>query len=343
MRSFKKILPVLVYVLFLFLITEGSCQLALRIVTGKWLWETETYCYQTLFKRHPWLVAAPRPNSECGNGDVGFSFNSLGFRGKEVSLSRPEGKRRIICYGGSSTFCTQVSDDETWTHYLEEALGATGNEVLNTGFPGYSTAEIIIQTALQQFDLSPDVCVYYLGWNDIRSSNIENLKSDYSGFHGPSQINNLRLDGLLIHSRLATAQLIRHLSALSKTISKLPSQDTSSEIDERALDIYRSNLKTLIAICKARGVKIVMVPQVLNYSRLTSDKPYNWAPLIKEKDVKKFMEAYNKALIEVSIQENVMCAKEVLTEKWVEEDFVDEGHFSAQGNKKFASLIAKRL
>ena len=336
----KRLLRFIGYGVFILVLLEGASQIGIKIITGRWLFEAQTYCYQELFQRHPWLVATTRPNAHCTNGKVTFSTNSLGFRGKDFALSKPEGVKRIVCYGGSSTFCTQVSDEETWPYYLQEALGQVGYQVVNAGFPGYSSAEAIIQTALQQFDLSPDICLYYEGWNDLRNMHIKNLKSDYSDFHGPSQITNQRLDGWLISNRLALAQLIRILSSQKAT---RPEGALSSSMDDRALEIYKYNLRTLIAICKARNIKIIMVPQVLNYKKLSSQKPYNWAPLVRQKDVMGFMRIYNQAMIDVCARENVLCLEKVLDTEWADDDFIDEGHFSAKGNNKFAVILAEGI
>lgn len=333
----------ILYLCFILAIFEILCQVGIRIVTGRWLFQTETRCYQELFQRHPWLVIAPKTNVSCGKGNLMISFNSLGFRGQEIPLKKYGNQKRIICYGGSTTFGTKVSDNQTWPVYLEDALGKNKFQVINAGVPGYSSVEAIIQTALQQFDLSPDICIYYEGWNDVRNMHVQNLKSDYSDFHGPSQVTNFRLDGWLINNKLASAQLLRFLTQkiTSKTYS--PQGQISDLLDERALNIYIYNLETIINICKARQIKPVMVPQVLNYRMFKSDKPHDWAPLIREGDVQRFMKAYNQAMIDLCVKEEVLCISSVLDEDWKESDFVDNGHFSPQGNRKFADLIAQEL
>src|SRR5207248_966092 len=100
----------------------------------------------------------------------------------EVSRAKP--RLRMVTLGGSSTYCTLVSDDETWPHYLGKHRSC---EVINLGLPGYTSLENLIQANLWFSELKPDIAVLYGGWNDLRNAHVLGLKPDYSDFHGPSQ------------------------------------------------------------------------------------------------------------------------------------------------------------
>src|SRR5215475_3012095 len=57
----------------------------------------------------------PRPNRMSG----GVHINSLGFRGPELAVPKPPGDVRLAFLGGSTTYCAEVSSNETaWPHLV---------------------------------------------------------------------------------------------------------------------------------------------------------------------------------------------------------------------------------
>lgn len=322
---------------------EAIGQVDYRVKNGRWLFQDPTLNRPSAFIIHPWLVGTPKPNLSMTENGITLSHNSWGWRGYGFPLNAEKGRKRIICYGGSTTYCTGLSDDKTWPYLLGEALGK-GYEVLNAGVPGYGTAEAIIQTALGQLDLSPDICIYYEGWNDLRNSHVEGLRSDYSDFHGHYQVSNLQVGGLKAQRFFLLQRLSQWLEHfLLKGEPYQLKGITSASVDPRALRIYRANLKTLADIGKARGLKMVFVPQVVNVKRLTGDRPYGWVPFVKEKDLVKMNDVYNETMLKVCAEEGVFCVESVLRARWEESDFQDRNHFSVQGSKKFARLVADDL
>src|SRR5262249_16897291 len=141
---------------------------------------------RVMFARHPYLVGTPLPNIDETQRGTHLVHNGYGIRGEKFDLQKKPGIKRIVTLGGSSTYCVRVSQGDTWPELLARDLGG-GYEVLNLGVPGYSTAENLIQTALVLSDLSPDIAIYYEGWNDVRDMHIKDLKPDYSNFHPRSQ------------------------------------------------------------------------------------------------------------------------------------------------------------
>src|SRR5262249_41765247 len=141
------------------------------------------------------------------------------------------------------------------------------------GVPGYSTAENVIQTALEQYDLAPDIAIYYLGWADIRNTHIEGLRDDYSDFHAHSQLRNLHLD----RTPLANWSVVLRVFEMGMDRfvyheGYFPARgQLTSQVDPGALAIYNYTVRTLSALARARGIRAVFVPQALNYSALTAD------------------------------------------------------------------------
>jgi lysophospholipase L1-like esterase len=325
---------------------EIAGQIIHRIKKHTWRFLIDQYSYAELFMPHPYLVGTPRPGVKVYRKNLTVTHNSLGFRGSEVSLNKKAGIIRVVTLGGSSTYCVGVSDNETWPYLLEKKLG-DGWEVLNLGVPGYNSVENLIQTALQLQELSPDIAVFYEGWNDIHCIHIKNLKSDYSDFHGPLQYHTLRLNALKIGDKSIiislTRKLLEYIFTKNEPIKVTPTENAfSANPDHRSLYLYGRNLKSIITLCRQFNIVPIMVPQVLNYAVLKNDEHIlnDWAPFLIAKDIESEMRFYNDKMQEVANREKVGFVKAVLDVNYSTSDFVDMGHFSYSGNDKFATILA---
>ncbi len=87
-----------------------------------------------------------------------LNTNSKGLRGNtEYDYQRIPGKHRVVVLGDSFTFGTEVSDKETYSHYLESALPNT--EVLNFGVQGYGQDQMLLYLQEEGIKYKPDVVV----------------------------------------------------------------------------------------------------------------------------------------------------------------------------------------
>jgi hypothetical protein len=91
------------------------------------------------------------------NGKI-LNSNSKGLRGSaEHDYQRNPSKRRILILGDSFTFGDEVSDDETYPHYLATALANT--EILNLGVPGYGHDQMLLYLKEEGVKYHPDVVI----------------------------------------------------------------------------------------------------------------------------------------------------------------------------------------
>ena len=87
-----------------------------------------------------------------------LNSNSKGIRGtKEYSYEKPSGITRILILGDSYTFGEDVSDDETYSYYLEQMLPHT--EVINFGVHGYGHDQILIYLNKEGRKYHPDIVI----------------------------------------------------------------------------------------------------------------------------------------------------------------------------------------
>jgi lysophospholipase L1-like esterase len=328
-------------------LAEASCQVVYRALRGSWrLASFPGDQIHFAFRKHPYLVGVPRPGFSRELGGVRVSHNSRGQRGPEIAQPKRPGVVRIAALGGSTTYGAHVSDDETWPFLLGRSLG-DGYEVINLGVLGYSTVEHVIQTALHLSDLSPDIAIYFVGWNDIRNSHVAALEPDYSNFHAPYLEGALGLFNLRIGNHSALVFYLKRfvesallLDPVGPVRFEVKRESFRKKIDPRVLSLFRRNLESIIALCRQQGIRPILVPQVLNYSVLSRNAPTKWTPTLAEKDLKTVLAAFNQVLVQTARDEGVDVVASVLHEAFEPADFVDHGHFTKRGNEKFARLIA---
>jgi hypothetical protein len=276
---------------------------------------------------------------------VRLHHTSLGTRGRDRTAEEVRDRAIIAAFGGSSTYDLALSEGETWTDRLEQALGDRFL-VVNHGVPGYSTVEHLVQTAFYQdkFGKKPRCALYYVGWNDIRNAHIKDLDPAYADFHLPSQVDSLRTrrvgGGNVTFSPLLT-ELARLLSAAVDTVqyswrlsgTVQPGSDPVLEAD------FERNLRAISAINRERGVRTLWVGQLLNRARLQGKGQYGWLPYVLDKDVWPLQQRFNDILARTAgeLSDPLVPAP---IEAFGAADFVDQGHFSASGARKFASYLA---
>ncbi len=298
------------------------------------------------FAWHALLQAVPIPSLDLvSSNGVHVHHTSQGTRGREPSERELAERTIIAAFGGSSTYDVALSDGETWTDRLQQALGDRVL-VINHGVPGYSTVEHVIQTAFYEdtFGKRPRCALYYVGWNDIRNAHIENLDPGYADFHLPSQVDSLRTrrvgGGNVTFSPLLT-ELARLVSAAIDTVQYSWTLSGTVEAgSDPALEAdFERNLRTISAINRERSVKTLWIGQLLNRARLQGNDQYGWLPYVRDRDVWPLQQRFNAILARTAkaLGDPLLPAP---IEAFGADDFVDQGHFSAQGARRFVSYIA---
>src|SRR5262249_25445204 len=101
--------------------------------------------YYSFDEYHPARGWAFKPNIRDFDSFQGgaVSSNSRGVRGqREYAEIKPAGVTRILVFGDSLTFGDEVSDDQTYSSYLEGMLPDT--EALNLGVHGYGHDQMLL-------------------------------------------------------------------------------------------------------------------------------------------------------------------------------------------------------
>lgn len=324
---------------------ELACRVSFRILSWRWVFQEDPNHPPNVFVRHPYLVAV----GATGRQPTGVVHNSLDFRSKEISTPKKPGVKRIITLGGSTTYGTFVPDGATWSEVLQKELGA-GYEVMNWGIPGYTTVENLTETALLLSDAQPDIAIYYEGWNDARVQHIKDLQGDYSNFHPRSLYITMGFGPAFNPEKSATAFFIKQRLFSNPQADPLgqfhiePSATAlTAEVDARPIQLYQRNLRSIAAIDRSMKIQPIFVPQVMNYSQLTSNEPYGWLPYVRDRDLRSVIQAYNEAMGKVATEIDVPFVETVLHEDFPNREFGDNGHFNEDGSAHFARRVRRVL
>lgn len=117
------------------------------------------------------------PNKQFGS----LRINSLGFRGPEIPLPKPDAVIRIAFLGASTTYCAEVrSNDMVWTHLVTEQLKqrwpSLKFDYVSGGVPGYGVNHSLQNLKYKITPLKPDIIVIYHTANDLSSNTFELAK-----------------------------------------------------------------------------------------------------------------------------------------------------------------------
>jgi hypothetical protein len=97
-----------------------------------------------------------------------LSSNSKGIRGKREYQYGKSIKKRILILGDSFTFGEEVSDNETYSYYLQQALPSS--EVINFGVHGYGHDQMLIYFKEEGIKYEPDIVILgFVGSNMKRN------------------------------------------------------------------------------------------------------------------------------------------------------------------------------
>ncbi len=101
-------------------------------------------------------------------------------------MPKPAGTFRIVCLGGSTTYDVKIEDyTKAYPAQLQSELGKLGfsAEVVNAGFPAWTSREQVLNYVTRVSYMEPDMIVYFEPINDLLLRATwppERLRSDYT-------------------------------------------------------------------------------------------------------------------------------------------------------------------
>jgi lysophospholipase L1-like esterase len=322
---------------------EGLFAIALRLTEGQWPYTRPKSANYLLFEPNPQWVITPRKNISVTVLGNSHHHNSDGFRGNE--FSRVKTKPRIACIGGSTTYCIGVADNQTWPFYLDQLL-QPDYEVLNFGIPGHSSAEHkkLLPYVLDRY--SPDIVIFQMGLNDLRSMNLDDPGPDYANFHQPSL--RFTVTGACRRDRLPRCALIQGTVVLLEKLKVLsvspfphgpPAGHVSDSVDPRVVETFSANLDILVRECLAKHIRVVLLPHAMSPETISDTNYKWWAPYLTKKGIFNALDALNAVMRRRADGDRVIYAGFMDGVTWDPAEFVDPSHLNSNGNLRLARLL----
>jgi lysophospholipase L1-like esterase len=278
----------------------------------------------------PYVMWGLKPDFEREPGRLNLTrtTNSLGFRGREVELPKPQGRYRIVCLGGSTTYDDDVNDDETSVVRLEALLRAARPgqdiELINAGVPSYTSAEDLPNLAFRCLDLQPDAVLIYQGINDYRARLYRNFDSAY--FHYRKV-----WDGSANGQEFGEGEMAQGINTFIQRKQPADNGDNAENARRAGTSAYRRNLVSMAGIARAHGLKCIFVTSICDPKNQYTTHEFE-AGIAEQNEVMKQVAAEQGALL-VDLAAAYPGG----------DFFVDSVHNNAAGAQEKARIIADGL
>ena len=348
----------------LFLLLEGGCRVVLRVRTGEWP-ETQVAAYTRFvekvgraYRPHPLLIVAGRPDAVLEAAGHVVHFNARGQRVtnvRDVPVPKPAGTYRVLCEGGSTTFDLLAADDAgTWPARLGTLL-RPGSDVVNGGFPGWTSLESLVSLATRDIDLEPDLVVVFSGVNDLQPAGHVPFTPDYSEGHAeilPRGTGGAPVPVRFV-SRLVFVEWLRgRLKPRAESVTAegyTPSYawhggPKRDDIPPEAVAVYERNLRSTIAVAASRGARTLLVAQAarVRAGHDASDRVWleGWTPGLTPKGYLAGLARYNAVARKLGDEGIALFFDPFAGGAFGDAHFMDPVHFSPAGSELFAKTLA---
>jgi hypothetical protein len=197
-----------------------------------------------------------------------------GFRFKGYDVLRAKSSKRILCYGGSTTYSDHVfkNPSDCWPHLLENRLKASYQdfEVVNCGLNYAMTTELVSHLIFEGVHFNPDFVILHGPGNDLLPVAIGDQTLDYRNTRKSTNLQARFFEPVLLNIfcsvRLIYARMLRENTFAELEPPIWPSPDTQNlRLLNNPLTSFKSNVRTFVDVCVSRGIKVVLVNFVQNH------------------------------------------------------------------------------
>lgn len=231
------------------------------------------HVYGTM-KYDPVLGAVPKANSYSLNAHL----NDYGFRNSENVIDpKPADALRVIAYGGSTTYCHHLKNDQAWPIRLQELLRqASGgrDQVLNGGVIMWSLGHSFEKAKRDVPLLKPDAVIIYTGVNEMYNASglatqglrIHDLvaRREYGRFTTALELNTPFRD--VISYKLLRDFVVGPLRKALRIGGAVDSELQAGVVNPDILTNYLETLHSFVNFLREHGVKPVFVKEVFDAS-----------------------------------------------------------------------------
>jgi lysophospholipase L1-like esterase len=315
-------------------------------------------------------------------GPITVTFNDFGFRSPRLrSVEKPAGVVRVFCVGGSTTIGLVLDDRDAWPEQLQVLLERqyphVEFDVVNAGVNAGTTRHDLNLISQRVLAFEPDVLVLMQGINDwclpkepdyspIRMGRASYRSREYDYLRR-------KLKWLGVKEILSTSQLFRRIVYAKRGLGLGRIDREEWDVSGRVLDRLRAdharrrleamparlmapkpeftlNLRTISGMCRAHGVRLVLVTQPVMWQPNMPDRlrrlcwmGFSGDVAYEPGDLAQMMENYNRAVLTLGRQESVPVVDAARHLPRDDTVFYDDCHFNVSGAAKLAGRIMETL
>ena len=291
------------------------------------------------------------------NGSVFYHINKLGYRGHEFEPNKPDGKIRLIFYGGSHVFDIWMPEGEDWPHRVERILNQNGFpqvEVINAGVPGFVSFECFSSLWSEGHVFSPDYVVFCCAWNDIKNR-FQSGEPLLRQLHPEAADSDPRLNyqGSLDRFLCEHFQLFVRLRQRyydwkfsadleGATAHREPKFDF--DLNEAALKQYKLNVQLFVDCAKDIGaVPVLMTEARLAVRTGAPGEVVDAPPGRAGETLLTGYERIEQILGDVAREKNAVLITSSTALNGRQEFFADRVHLTEKGSAELAGLVAQEM
>ncbi len=270
--------------------------------------------------------------------------DSNGFRYKGYDVRRVKNKKRILAYGGSTTFSDHVlkNPNECWTYLLEGYFLESGLdiEIVNCGLNYGLTSELVSHLLFEGTHFNPDYVILHGPGNDSLPIAIGDTTNDYRSTRKSNDLNPrffeptlLRLSAL---ARIIYAFAFREYQfAVLEPSSWDPQEVQNARLKTSDLPSFHNNVRNFVNICLGRNIKVILI----DFVQTSPEMLESLKPGLSEGMVE-IVAKMNRFFAELSQEfKGSVFHVPMPTTSFEPTDFVDVCHPNKAGEERKASLI----
>jgi lysophospholipase L1-like esterase len=303
------------------------------------------------FASHPCLPFALNPAFK--------GHNELGFRGASFERKKPAGTRRVVCVGASTTYGSLSDPHDSYPAQLGILMAKEPGtwEVVNGGIVGTVSTETLVDLEIRVLPVDPDVVVIMPARNEVFPQVYNRFRADYTHYRRPGfnfTVSNYVYKELFRWSRLVMlactvgggrfgwSERDEHPLYGGIVWENRPTPDEAirNSADRARVATYRRNLESMIAICRVRGIQVVVCTMAFRPGDLDVEempKDPRLAPFLGE-----LANLDNQIAREVAERTGAKLV-EIAPLSDRPELFVDDAHMNLEGHRVEAQMIRAAL
>ncbi|MCX6537253.1 MAG: hypothetical protein NT119_12000 [Actinobacteria bacterium] len=236
--------------------------------------------------------------------------------------------RRIVVFGGSTTFCAEVPDALTWPSQLARRVLERETQVINAGLSGAEFANRVEALEGSNLTRSGDVAIFFVGVNDA-----------VIGYQANQVVGPLARWPLLRRFIEVTLSWSRSGRIALNRSQQLSFEITASSQD--AVDRFRISLARAEEVALAKNVRLLVV---LQPSRLI-ETPHIWGTVnesVEESYIKSFRDFYRLLIGSPDFHDHFVDGTRIF-DSLNESPYLDIVHVQEDGNEAIASFMYAEL